>query len=169
MRFWGWGLPFRVFADAIIIWTLVSEGLKAPGYSNSRLSDVFAVFPLSDCLMLIAKKPSGRREAQKANSHGFLNPWKNWHGKNCVWKTRNGNVFNDERISLDKSSCRFAALTSFKLLTFCIVQASIDLLSLNRNFLRCHYCVDLSLFIPPSSHSSESGPVYLMRFSSRIW
>ena len=31
--------------------------------------------------MLIAQKPSGRREAQKANSRGFLNPWKNWHGK----------------------------------------------------------------------------------------
>ena len=71
--------------------------------------------------------------------------------KKCVWKTRNGNVFNDERISPDKSSCRFAALTSFKLLTFCIVQASMYLLSLNRYFLRCHYCVDLSLFILPSS------------------
>ena len=34
-------LPIRVFADAFIIVSKKTEGLKAPGYSTSRLSDVF--------------------------------------------------------------------------------------------------------------------------------
>ena len=37
------------------------------------------------------KKPSGRREAHRANSRGFLNPWIQIAPYNAVWKTGNGN------------------------------------------------------------------------------
>ena len=33
-------LPIRVFADAFIVSSQATEGLKAPGYSYSRLPDV---------------------------------------------------------------------------------------------------------------------------------
>ena len=145
------------------------RGFKSPRLFKFTSFRRFRCFSLKRLLNAHRLKTVWKTGSPKGEQPRVLEPVEKltWQ-KKCVWKTRNGNVFNDERISLDKSSCRLAALTSFKLLTFCIVQASMDLLSLNNNFLRCHYCVDLSLFIPSSSHSTESGLVYFMRFSLRI-
>ena len=53
--------------------------------------------------LLTTQRASGRREARRANSRGFLNPWKKKQEREMASvKTRNGNdlehlAFNDER------------------------------------------------------------------------
>ena len=61
-----------------------AEGLKAPGYSYSRLSDVFSLtthysllITHRSTLITHRSKASEGHEARRANSRGFLNPWNN--------------------------------------------------------------------------------------------
>ena len=100
--------------------------------------------------LLIAhcSKASGRREARWANSRGFLNPWNNWQDKEIA-SGRRGTA----TLTTDSRLCRrryyvivkyrglesprllkSPSLTLSKLLTLGIAQASLALLSLNRNF-----------------------------------
>jgi hypothetical protein len=49
-------LPIRVFTDAIIVRTKESEGLKAPGYLTSRLSDDFSFIDCHSTTYLMIKR-----------------------------------------------------------------------------------------------------------------
>ena len=99
-------------------------------------------------LIAHCSKASGRREARWANSRGFLNPWNNWQDKEIA-SGRRGTA----TLTTDSRLCRrryyvivkyrglesprllkSPSLTLSKLLTLGIAQASLALLSLNRNF-----------------------------------
>ena len=53
------------------------RGLKSPRLFKFPSFRRFRSFSFKRLLNAHRQKPSERREAQKANSRGFLNPWKN--------------------------------------------------------------------------------------------
>ncbi|MBQ2045324.1 MAG: hypothetical protein II261_10880, partial [Bacteroidaceae bacterium] len=69
--------PIRVFQTPFLCGHHKTEGLKAPGYSNPRLPDVFRSQLTTHYSSLNTQRRLKDAKPARANSRGFSNPWNN--------------------------------------------------------------------------------------------